>query len=174
MTWSLALGSPSRSLAKQTLILICWSPLHPWQIPGPASISASLTQTPSCSPVVILLTDQSHVSTITHLPADFFTVPMSCRSAIAMVDKPQEQRRLLTLDIPLHLLGQLSDLPDVLDDVLHGRKVMYIMEPLLELLWCTGPAHAQSEKQYNFKEKVWKTTMQYTFNHSILLTGTNL
>tara|TARA_Y100001956_G_scaffold840_1_gene1051 strand:+ start:614 stop:1102 length:489 start_codon:yes stop_codon:yes gene_type:complete len=87
-----------------------------------------------------------------------------------MVDKPQEQRRLLTLDIPLHLLGQLSDLPDVLDDVLHGRKVMYIMEPLLELLWCTGPAHAQSEKQYNFKEKVWKTTMQYTFNHSILLT----
>merc|ERR1712026_538042 len=94
----------------------------------------------SCSPVVILLTDQCHVSTITHLPADFFTVPMSCRSAIAMVDKPQEQRRLLTLDIPLHLLGQLSDLPDVLDDVLHGWKVMYIMEPLLELLWCTGPA----------------------------------
>ena len=34
------------------------------------------------------------------------------------------------------------------------------MELLLELLWCTIPAHAQSEKQYNFKEKVCKTTMQ--------------
>ena len=47
---------------------------------------------------------------------------------------------------------------------------MVIMELLLELLWCTIPAHAQSEKQYNFKEKVWKTTVQYTFYHSILLT----
>ena len=188
MTWSLALGSPSRSLVKQTLIkdLLVSTPLmaDPWprlhiSVPHTDTQSSVLGSTVvitlhftiiSCSPVVILLTDQCHVSTITHLPADFFTVPMSCRSAIAMVDKPQEQRRLLTLDIPLHLLGQLSDLPDVLDDVLHGRKVMYIMEPLLELLWCTGPAHAQSEKQYNFKEKVWKTTMQYTFNHSILLT----
>ena len=44
------------------------------------------------------------------------------------------------------------------------------MELLLELLWCTIPAHAQSEKQYNIKEKVCKTTMQYTFNHSISLT----
>ena len=188
MTWSLALGSPSRSLAKQTLIkdlLVSTPPMaDPWprlhiSVPHTDTQSSVLGSTVvitlhftiiSCSPVVILLTDQCHVSTITHLPADFFTVPMSCRSAIAMVDKPQEQRRLLTLDIPLHLLGQLSDLPDVLDDVLHGRKVMYIMEPLLELFWCTGPAHAQSEKQYNFKEKVWKTTMQYTFNHSILLT----
>ena len=82
---------------------------------------------------------------------------MFCRSA-TLVDKPQEQRRLLALDIPLRLLGQLSELPYVLDDVLHGRMV--IMELLLELLWCTIPAHAQSEKQYNFKEKVCKTTMQ--------------
>ena len=82
---------------------------------------------------------------------------MFCRSA-TLVDKPQEQRRLLALDIPLCLLGQLSELPYVLDDVLHGRMV--IMELLLELLWCTIPAHAQSEKQYNFKEKVCKTTMQ--------------
>ena len=92
---------------------------------------------------------------------------MFSRSA-TLVDKPQEQRRLLALDIPLRLLGQLSELPNVLDDVLHGQMV--IMELLLELLWCTIPAHAQSEKQYNIKEKVCKTTMQYTFNHSISLT----
>ena len=91
---------------------------------------------------------------------------MFCRSA-TLIDKPQEQRRLLALDIPLCLLGQLSELPYVLDDVLHGRMV--IMELLLELLWCTIPAHAQSEKQYNFKEKVCKTTVQYTFYHIILL-----
>ena len=108
MTWSLALGSPSRSLAKQTLIkdlLVSTPPMaDPWprlhiSVPHTDTQSSVLGSTVvitlhftiiSCSPVVILLTDQCHVSTITHLPADFFTVPMSCRSAIAMVDKPQE------------------------------------------------------------------------------------
>ena len=51
------------------------------------------------------------------MPADFSPVLMImfCRSD-TLVDKPQEQRRLLALDIPLRLLGQLSELPDVLDD----------------------------------------------------------
>ena len=94
MTWSLALGSPSRSLAKQTLIkdlLVSTPPMaDPWprlhiSVPHTDTQSSVLGSTVvitlhftiiSCSPVVILLTDQCHVSTITHL------------------------RRLLTLDIP--------------------------------------------------------------------------
>ena len=102
MTWSLALGSPSRSLAKQTLIkdlLVSTPPMaDPWprlhiSVPHTDTQSSVLGSTVvitlhftiiSCSPVVILLTDQCHVSTITHLPADFFTVPMSCRSAIPL------------------------------------------------------------------------------------------
>ena len=102
MTWSLALGSPSRSLAKQTLIkdlLVSTPPMaDPWprlhiSVPHTDTQFSVLGSTVvitlhftiiSCSPVVILLTDQCHVSTITHLSTNFSTVPMFCRSAIAL------------------------------------------------------------------------------------------
>ena len=83
MTWSLALGSPSRSLAKQTLIkdLFVSTPpsvqpvAHPshGQMDTQSSVLGSTVVNTlhftviSCSPVVILLTDQCHVSTITSI-----------------------------------------------------------------------------------------------------------
>merc|ERR1711884_1008148 len=87
MTWSLALGSPSRSLAKQTLILICWSPLHPWQIPGPASISASLTRTPN--PVSWAAQWSSHftsLSSAAHL--SLYSSLISATSALLLTCPP--------------------------------------------------------------------------------------
>ena len=93
MTWSLALGSPSRSLAKQTLIkdlLVSTPPMaDPWprlhiSVPHTDTQSSVLGSTVvitlhftiiSCSPVVILLTDQCHVSTITHYYSLLLTCP---------------------------------------------------------------------------------------------------
>ena len=168
---------------------ICWSPLHPWQIPGPASISASLTRTPS--PVSWAAQWSSHftsLSSAAHL--SLYSSLISATSALLLTCPPTSSPCPCPAARPLqwlinlrnsggcsHLISRSTSLASCLIyqtylmmSYMDGRKVMYIMEPLLELLWCTGPAHAQSEKQYNFKEKVWKTTMQYTFNHSILLT----